>query len=222
MMKKFKEKLNDFNRVLEIGGPSSHPNDIIYQTKAPIDGCNHKTNIWQGEITSQTYRNGGVQYFGDALDFEMPFKEYDVIYACHVLEHMANPIKALLHWKKFLKNEGFIYLVLPEKSHCFDHKRPTTTIETLIDKFDRDVDESDLSSLSEILKFHDLSLDRRAGKPRCTPEQFKARSLGNFNNRCLHHHVFDFDLLEQVCESIGMRVFDKEIINGLNQHIIFT
>ncbi|MDO7614156.1 MAG: class I SAM-dependent methyltransferase [Crocinitomicaceae bacterium] len=216
-MKKLKEKLNDFNRVLEIGGPSPHPNDIIYQTKAPIDGCNHKTNIWQGEINNQTYRNGGAQYFGDALDFDIPFKEYDVIYACHVLEHMANPIKALLHWKKFLKNEGFIYLVLPQKSHCFDRNRPTTKIQTLVEKFIRDVDESDLSSLPEILELHDLPLDPPAG----TPEQFKARSLDNANNRCLHHHVFDFDLLEQVCESIGMKVFDKEIIHGLNQHIAF-
>ena len=211
------EKLNDFNRVLEIGGPSdAWPNNTVYQTKAPIDGYNHKKTIWQGEINDLTYKNGGIQYLGDALDLAVPFKNYDLIYASHVLEHIANPIKALLHWKNFLKNDGFIYLVLPEKSQMFDHKREITKIETLIDKFDRDVDETDLSSLPEILSLHDLSRDPPAG----TFEQFVKRSLDNFNNRCLHHHVFDYDLLEKVCEIIGMKVFCKQTFD-MHQHIVY-
>ncbi len=47
--------------------------------------------------------------------------------------------------------------------------------------------EDDLFHLPEILERHDLSRDPLAG----SLEQFRARSLDNFNNRCLHHHVFD-------------------------------
>jgi hypothetical protein len=34
--------------------------------------------------------------------------------------------------------------------------------------------------------------------PAGTPEQFRARSLKNFENRCLHHHVFDAALIREV------------------------
>ncbi len=51
-----------------------------------------------------------------------------------------------------------------------------------------------MTHLNEILELHDLSMDPPAG----TLEQFKARSLKNLENRALHHHVFDIDLLTEM------------------------
>jgi hypothetical protein len=85
--------------------------------------------------------------------------------------------------------------------------------------YKNNIGEDDLSHLEEILKLHDLSLDPPAG----TFEQFKARSLKNIENRCLHHHVFDNFLLKSVFEHFGLQVIyssntnDDYIIGGLKK-----
>ena len=43
----------------------------------------------------------------------------------------------------------------------------------------------------KIYKEHDLSMDTPAG----TFEQFRERLMKNYENRCLHHHVFDLEVL---------------------------
>ena len=43
---------------------------------------------------------------------------------------------------------------------------------------------------------HDLKKDLPAG----TFEQFKKRSLDNYNNRCLHHYVYNQQLLKEICD----------------------
>ena len=54
--------------------------------------------------------------------------------------------------------------------------------------------EHDLTHLDEILQLHDLTRDHAAGGF----ENFKARSLDNFYNRGLHHHIFDAHLMAQL------------------------
>jgi hypothetical protein len=39
-------------------------------------------------------------------------------------------------------------------------------------------------------------------------EHFKERSLKNFQNRTLHHHVFDVPLIEQVLDHVGLEIVD--------------
>lgn len=137
---------------LEIGGPSGGTFKHIYNICGKLDGINHENTIWQGKVKKGEYKNGGQQYIGDGLDLpkECLLKNYDFVLASHVLEHIANPLKALFHWKKTIKIGSCIYLILPKKELCFDHKRPITPMEILIDKYDRNVGEDDLSSLDEI------------------------------------------------------------------------
>ena len=47
--------------------------------------------------------------------------------------------------------------------------------------------EDDLADLDEILTLHALALDPPAGNFAA----FERRSRANFQNRCVHHHVFD-------------------------------
>jgi hypothetical protein len=63
----------------------------------------------------------------------------------------------------------------------------------LVSDYQANIEESDLTHLSEIMEFHDLTKDRAAG----TLEQFHVRSIRNFENRGLHHHVFDLETLTQ-------------------------
>ncbi len=78
-------------------------------------------------------------------------------------------------------------LILPNKKSIFYHLRSITTIDHLIEDYKNDSGEDDLTHLKEILQLHDLNID----KPAVTFQQFTMRSLNNFLNRGLHHHVFN-------------------------------
>jgi hypothetical protein len=183
---------------LELGGPSPmfKPRGLfpIYRAAVRVDNCNFGADtVWEGHIGGgASFQHGsrdpGEQYIAEATNLDFASKlSYDFILSSHMLEHSANPIKALLEWQRVLKPGGALFLVLPHKDGTFDHRRPVTTLEHLVRDFEHQMDEGDLTHLPEILAFHDLSMDPEAG----SPAKFEARSKRNIENRCLHHHVFD-------------------------------
>lgn len=48
---------------------------------------------------------------GDAMTFE--HRDLDFCFSSHSLEHLADPVGALLHWKKSLKPGGVLFAYLP-------------------------------------------------------------------------------------------------------------
>lgn len=210
---------------IEIGGPSSlfSYGLPLYKMISKLDGCNFsKHTVWEGEIAEGNsynyYKNKtGFQYISEAYDLKAIASEhYDFLLASHCLEHCANCIKTLQEWLRVLKPGGSMLLILPDKRFTFDHKREVTTFNHLVDDFVRDINETDLTHLDEILSLHDLSMDTLAGDLK----NFKQRSLSNFRNRCLHHHVFDFDLLIEISKHLKIDVKFKKWIAPYHQIII--
>ena len=163
--------------------------------------------IWEGELEQgNNYLYGGkrgFQYIAEGSDLsQIEDNSYDFILSCNNLEHIANPIKTLIEWKRVIKKGGSIILILPRKESNFDHKRPVTSFDHLVNDLQNNTGEDDLSHLKEILELHDLRRDCHAGKS----ANFQKRSEHNFTNRSLHHHVFDTTLLEKMINYIGMEV----------------
>jgi SAM-dependent methyltransferase len=188
---------------IEIGGPSSFFRHQlpIYKTIKSLDGVNFSSStIWEGEIhDGGNYKYGkgkrGYQFICDATNLDrIESGQYDFVLSCNNLEHVANPFKALTEWLRIIKPEGLILLVLPNRESNFDHKRSIIRIEHLVQDFKNNTSEEDLTHLDEILTLHDLSMDIPAGNF----ENFRKRSINNFQNRCFHHHVFDMELLEKI------------------------
>jgi len=84
----------------------------------------------------------------------------------------------------------------------------------MIEDRERRTDERDLTHLPEILELHDLGLDPAAG----TKHNFHQRSLRNFENRSLHHHVFDEHNSCELCEAVGLTVEVQELVRP--HHIV--
>lgn len=146
----------------------------------------------------------------------LPSGAYDFVLSSHMLEHSSNPILALSEWRRLLKADGLLVLLLPDKRYTFDHKRPVTPLAHLIDDFNARTKEDDLTHLPEILALHDLKRDPEAGDMAA----FKSRSMHNFENRCLHHHVFDLPLARTLAEYIGLKVLATETIKP--HHILLV
>jgi SAM-dependent methyltransferase len=197
---------------LEIGGPSSvfRSRGIlpVYPWAARVDGINFATTtLWEGEIREgMTYRYAGRrvgrQYVGEASHLgQIADGTYDFVLSSHSLEHSANPVKCLAEWIRVLRPGGAMLLILPDARFTFDHRRPVTSFEHLLDDYRSDKGEDDLTHLDEILALHDLARDPGA----LGAESFRARSLRNFENRALHQHVFDAALVEQLLHHFGIR-----------------
>lgn len=213
-MNKFHTNSHYFiNKVgLEIGGPSSIFSDKqilpVYRLAKRVDGVNFSTQtIWEDNIEAgETYKYGtnkvGFQYILEASDLTgIDNNQYNFILSSHSLEHCANPIKALKEWQRVIHKGGVIIVAVPDKRVTFDWRRRVTTLDHLLMDYEANTGEDDQTHFDEIMQLHDLAKDIGAKNY----EHFETRSLNNFENRCLHHHVFDTDLLQQIFTHIGMR-----------------
>jgi SAM-dependent methyltransferase len=184
---------------LEIGGPSA-TGKPLYDTCLGMDNVIFSKNtIWSNHTDEYKYHNEktGKVIVHDATDLlSIQPQAYDFVFSSHCLEHIANPLKAIKEWFRVLKNHGYLVLILPEKSQCFDHRRDYTTFQTLLTQYEKNVGEDDLSTLPEILEKHDLTMDLPAG----TLSEFTKRSQRNVDNRCLHHYVYSPELLHDICK----------------------
>lgn len=198
---------------LEIGGPSAifgkNGSLPVYAYAQRVDGCNFsKHTLWEGLISggpTYAYADGkiGTQFIAEGTHLVgIADESYDFVIASHSIEHFANPLKAIDEWLRVLKPSGVLLVIAPDKRFTFDHRRCVTPFDDLLNHYKLGTDEYDLSHLDEILSLHDLSMDRGAG----TFENFVSRSKANYQNRCLHQHVFDKKLLRQVFNYFGVDV----------------
>ena len=211
-------------RGLEIGGPSkifSEKGSLpLYSIIESLDGCNfNSTTVWEGTIEEgMTYEflggKKGYQFISDTVDLQdILSKKYDFVLSSNVLEHIANPLKAVSEWIRVLGDNGILVLAVPHRDATFDHNRPISTFVHLLEDFNKDVYEDDLTHLQEILELHDLSLDPFSGDF----ESFKERSLNNYENRCLHHHVFDTELVIDIFNFLELQILsiDFDLSNNI-------
>ena len=202
---------------MEIGGPSKYfePNSIfpIYSIVRNLDCVNFSDNrLWEGEISSDQFlfclkSKAGKQYIQDAVDLsEFNKCTFDFIISCNNLEHIANPIKAIKCWYELITVNGTLTVIVPNNLINFDHKRETTSFKHILEDYNSDIKENDLTHLDEILLMHDLNLDPAVD----SFSNFKERCLNNFKNRAMHHHVFSKELLKEIFEYCNFRELDFE------------
>jgi ubiquinone/menaquinone biosynthesis C-methylase UbiE len=108
-----------------------------------------------------------------------------------VIEHLANPLKALTEWKRIIKPGGSMVIISPDKQRTYDHKRPLTSFEHILEDYLNQTDESDETHLDEIIRLHDLSQDPTVA----SFEDHEKRTRHNLQTRIAHHHTFDINLL---------------------------
>jgi len=211
-------------RGLEIGGPSAvftqeQQNGYIpaiYEFAATIDNCNFASvTTWSHGEYGRTFKyhpnfEPGMQYIDDATGLtSIADNTYDFLLASHILEHVANPLRALEEFRRVLKPKGAILVILPNQLYTFDHRRPLTTMAHLEEDWLAHRGEDDMTHLDEILTLHDLSMDPLAG----TPQALRERSLRNAENRCLHQHVFSLEVMEKAFRKAGLRpVYSSQLL----------
>lgn len=213
---------------LEIGGPSETFGDEgsipVYGVLKSLDNClfSNRT-IWEGEVVEGRHFNYhplkplGYQFILEGTELRaIPDSSYDCVLSSHTLEHIANPLGALREWKRVLRDDGLLLVVLPHKDGTFDWRRPSTKLTHMIEDFDKNRGEDDLSHVAEILALHDLKKDKPAG----SPENFRSRCLQNYSYRAMHHHVFDTPSAIAMLDHAGFQILRVALLKPC--HIILV
>ncbi len=65
---------------------------------------------------------------------ELPLEDdsTDFVLASHVIEHVPDPIAALLEWNRVARR--YVFLVVPHRDRTFDRDRPITPLEELVER----------------------------------------------------------------------------------------
>jgi SAM-dependent methyltransferase len=225
----FKKNKNLFHEKsgLEIGGPSPffsvHGPVPIYRIAGQLDNINFNSKTFWGELESgnnfhfNSRKNNGKQFIADATDLSIiSCAKYDFLLNSHVLEHIANPIKAINEWKRVVKKDGYLVFVLPSKTHTFDWKRDLTSLDHMINDFNNNISELDETHFQEIIELHDVNKDSTVS----SYEEHVRRTLDNKNTRIVHHHTFNMDLLLDLLKYCDLEIVDSKFILPYNLVVI--
>jgi SAM-dependent methyltransferase len=202
---------------IEVGGPSDvfGPRGVIplYDAVGSLDNCNFSSETWWAKHEAgRTFKFSeakapGVQFVMDGATLpEITDGSYEFVLSCHMLEHVANPLKALANWRRVLAPGGVLVLLVPYKKHMYDHRRPTTTMQHLIEDFEADRGEDDATHFPEIMELLDFMRTPDMKETDMTREQIVALLDNNAQTRIVHHHVFEPPLVRQVVEHAGFSI----------------
>jgi len=121
----------------------------------------------------------------------------DFVIACHVIEHLRNPLQALERVHRKLKPGGQFVLVVPDKRLTFDKDRDLTSIEHLVLDYERALPERDI--------LHYVEFFTRAF---VTPvEKLYQRIVQAIaDNYDIHFHVWTYDSFHSVVDYCQMKL----------------
>ncbi|MBU1808106.1 MAG: class I SAM-dependent methyltransferase [Candidatus Omnitrophica bacterium] len=135
-----------------------------------------------------------VDYQADAHHLPgLPSASLDYVCASHVLEHLTNPIKAILEWTRILKPGGVIWLRIPDKRKTFDRTRNNTRLSHLIEDYEHNVPADDPTHIEDCNK-------------NSTPPR-------NESHPYIHNHVWVFDDIIELFSYIKEKAGSIEILD---------
>lgn len=121
--------------------------------------------------------------------------QIDFVIANHFLEHCENPILTLRNFHRVLKNNGVIYLAIPNKEFTFDRNRNRTELSHLISDYISGPESSRFDHYLEWAKF----VDPFFGREYTASEEVKRANDLMDQGYSIHYHVWiSEDIIELI------------------------
>jgi SAM-dependent methyltransferase len=129
----------------------------------------------------------------------------DFVIANHFLEHCQDPIGTLLHFFRVLRDDGILYLAVPDKRYTFDCDRPITPLEHLL--VDHESGGGKLSKREHVSEYVRLVL--KAANPEEVEREADRLLAMDYS---IHYHVWtQTELMELLLELRRRIPFEVEL-----------
>ena len=132
---------------------------------------------------------------------EIPYddKSFSFIVSEHVLEHIANPLKVLKECIRVLKAGGKLFLFLPHMERTNDSHRKVTTLEHLIDDYNKDVPLDDQTHVDDWF--------RNVVKKGLMPLHYSHLTKKDLlKTGSIHHHVWTEKQLIEIMDYLALKI----------------
>lgn len=189
---------------IEIGAQGSPLQvDRNKTTVTYVDRISNEQTTTLHNLSAQELTSINILAEADNLDM-FRNESLDFVIANHLLEHIPNPVAAIEEWLRILRNNGVLYLSLP--NYCcneYDFQRRPASLDHIIDDFQnkkKDKKEEHWKEFVEIVEgFPRDSLDFS----KCLHEQYRLK-----DNR-IHMHVFNKELIDDIIEYIKANLYSN-------------
>ena len=169
------------------------------------------------------YKPCRADYFGDACSLPFHSNTLDYVASSHVIEHVANPVAAFAEWYRVLRPGGIIYLVAPHRLGSWDHTRPLTPVEHMLEDYVKGTTACDASHIDEFVYemdwsryLPDMPADEIPGaRASLARGMHDAVLRGEAIN--IHFHTFELSNLTELIETLTYwpnKRFNWEIIDS--------
>lgn len=114
----------------------------------------------------------------------------DFIVARHVLEHLPNPLAALIRWHEVLRPGGLLFLSVPHRAYTFDKERTRTTLEHVLADYRNPCAQRDFDHYLEWA-------EKVNSRPPGGPALQRATEL-SLMGYAIHYHVWEPPDIEEI------------------------
>jgi len=137
----------------------------------------------------------------------MPFPDegLDYIVACHIIEHLPDPLRMLEECWRALRFGGRLFLALPDKDYLgMDMRRPITSLEHVVDDHRKHIEHVEDHHLEEYLRLGEgLNIPAEPSQRQALFELHR--------NRSLHVHVWNHAAFSELLGWYNLHIHD---VNG--------
>jgi SAM-dependent methyltransferase len=172
--------------------------------KTPIPGI---APVYVDRFDRYANEATGAQYYGDAGALPFRTSSLDYVATSHVIEHVADPIAAFAEWCRVLRHGGIIYMVVPDRRLTFDHPRPLTTVEHMLDDHRRGTTQVDGTHIDDFTfgvdpSFFgpDRSSDDVMRERRALADSYRQR-IGEGQEINIHFHTFEPESMQALLQA---------------------
>ncbi len=131
----------------------------------------------------------------------------DFVIANHVIEHMRDPIGALLNWSRVLRTGGRIFLAAPDKRFTFDEQRKLTSWQHLVDDHRSPSRDRDFEAFQDFAR--EVSCKKYGLRPVEESEDL-AQELFE-KDYSIHYHVWDFRSFRKFLRLASKKIDDWKL-----------
>jgi SAM-dependent methyltransferase len=181
--------------VLEIGPGDepfpTAPNSCVRYADRSIEGGRDKNFPELTGLPHGPEADWKIDLDADGLA-PIPDSSLDVVIACHVIEHLANPIAALREFERVLRSQGRLVLVVPDRNSTFDCARQPTHLAHALAKFRQGVTQVQHEEIREFCSaiYYQRPFLPTAVREWYNPQRLDAELVELHRRRTIHVHCW--------------------------------